>query len=233
MFYGTETGDRLVNEDNYPSSIVSYLKQEKSILEEQLAKNDLLIEVGCMEARNLDVAIKNGKKYIGIDIIKSYIDIASEIAKKRGLEDTCEFLCIDAEKLDNILGQSKLLKKAKSPLFFFPFNSFGNMENYENVIKSMKKIKNADFIIFSYNTDSKSNEERFKYYENCNYDNLEMINSPEGIRFVADNGLSSIAYNKAFLDKKLKSLGLNVDSSRFGDIGMVYFINTREKEQEL
>lgn len=233
MFYGTETGNRLVDEGNYPSSIVDYLKQERELLESKLPQHDLLIEVGCMEARNLEIAVKSRKKYIGIDIVKSYIDIASEIAQKRGLQDICEFLCIDAEQLDSILEKSKLLKNAKSPLFFFPFNSFGNMENFENVIKSMRRIENSDFMIFSYNTDKKSNEERYKYYQNCSYDNLTMLNGQEGVRFVADNGLNSIAYNQDFLIRKIKDLGLNIDTKRFGDIGIVYLINTREREKEL
>ena len=145
MFYGTETGNRLVDENNYSKYITEYLKLEKSILEKEILKHDTIIEVGCMEARNLDLAINNKKKYIGIDIVPEYINIANELIQKRNLQENCEFLCINAEQLNNIKEQSNILKFSKSPLFFFPFNSFGNMDKYENVIYSMKKIKNSDF----------------------------------------------------------------------------------------
>ena len=232
MFYGTEIGNRLVNEDNYPDSIINYLEQENRMLQSHMKGHDILIEVGCMEARNMETAIKNGKKYIGIDIVPEYINIASEIAQKRNLQDMCEFLCIDAEKLDDILKKSSLIKKSQSPLFFFPFNSFGNMSDYESVLESVSRIKNADFLIYSYKTDELSTQERTKYYKNCNYDNLKIFQQKEGIRFVSDNGLSSIAYNEDFLSKAIKQLGLNLKVNPFGKIGIEYSIDTYEREIE-
>lgn len=232
MFYGTDNGNRLVDETNYPQSIKNYLEKEREILEQKVKKYDVIIEVGCMEARNMDVAIRNRKKYIGIDIVPEYIDIANEIAKQRNLQERCEFLCVDAEKLDDILKTSDLLRKSKAPLFFFPFNSFGNMNNFDNVIKSISNIKNADFILFTYQTDDKSTAERFKYYDNCNYKNLEVNHEENGVRFIADDGLNSMAYNPKFLEDCIKKSGLNLETKTFSDIGIAYFINTRERELE-
>lgn len=231
MFYGADDGNRLVDENNYPDSIKKFLENEKSILINNLSQHDIIIEVGCMEARNMEHAINNKKKYIGIDIVPEYIEAANRIVRKRELTSTCEFLCIDAEKLDKILEASNLLKRCKNPLFFFPFNSFGNMNNFANVIKSISKIKNADFIIFTYQTDEKSTNERFRYYNNCNYDNLKVQYEENGVRFVADNGLNSMAYNEAFLQDYIKKCGINFRIKKFADIGIAYFISTRERER--
>lgn len=232
MFYGTDNGNRLVDENNYPQSIKDYLEKERAILNKKVKKHDVIVEVGCMEARNMEVAIKNGKKYIGIDIVPEYIDIASGIVKQRNLQETCEFLCIDAERLDDILKKSNLLEKSKAPLFFFPFNSFGNMINFDKVIKSISNIKNADFILFTYLTDKKATEERFKYYNNCNYSNLRICNEKEGVRFTADDGLNSMAYDQKFLKDCIKKNGLNLEIAPFSNIGIAYFINTKERELE-
>ena len=131
-----------------------------------------------------------------------------------------------------ILSVNCLIKKSQSPLFFFPFNSFGNMSDYESVLESVSRIKNADFLIYSYKTDELSTQERTKYYKNCNYDNLKIFQQKEGIRFVSDNGLSSIAYNEDFLSKAIKQLGLNLKVNPFGKIGIEYSIDTYEREIE-
>ena len=232
MFYGTDDGNKLVDEENYPLSIKNYLAKEKQILIQNIKKHDVIIEVGCMEARNMETAIRNGKKYIGIDIVPEYISIAKEISKKRNLQDTCEFLRIDAEKLDDILEKSNLLRKSQAPLFFFPFNSFGNMNDFGNVIKSIGNIKNADFILFTYQTDDKSTNERFEYYNNCHYDNLRVNHEKNGVRFTANNGLNSMAYNEKFLQEFIKKSELDLETKTFADIGIAYFISTRERELE-
>ena len=232
MFYGADDGNRLVDEKNYPDSIKNFLENEKNILINNINEHDIIIEVGCMEARNMEHAIKNNKKYIGIDIVPEYIEIANRLIKQRELTSSCEFLCIDAEKLDKILEESELLKSSEKPLFFFPFNSFGNMNNFDSVIRSISNIKNSDFILFTYQTDEKSTNERFKYYNNCNYDNLRVIKEENGVRFIADNGLNSMAYNEKFLQDFIKKYGLELKMKNFADIGIAYFISTRERELE-
>ena len=233
MFYGTDDGNRLVDESNYPESIKKYLEQEKNILIEAIKNHDLIIEVGCIEPRNMERATNNNKRYIGIDIVEEYIKVANKLVKDRRLGDICEFLCIDAERLDDVLKKSKLIQSCSKPLFFFPFNSFGNMNDYNNVLDSIGRIKNADFLLFTYNTDKKSTEERYNYYNNCNYDNLYLQIEENGIRYIADNGLNSMAYNENFIVNSIKRKGLSIETKHFADIGIVYSINTREKELEL
>lgn len=224
MFYGSEDGDKLIDKRNYPLSIKNYLEEEKQILNNCIKNYDVLIEVGCMVARNIQIAILNKIKYIGIDIISDYINLANQIVKRRDLTSTCEVLCINAEKLDDILQKSKLIKKCYNPLFFFPFNSFGNINDHICTLKSIKKIRNASFIIFTYKTDENATDERLKYYSKCNYRNLTVKHENIGIRFIADNGLDSIAYNEKYLENIIKNIDLQVETKEFSKIGIAYFI---------
>lgn len=224
MFYGSEDGNRLINENNYPLSIKNYLETEKQILNKCIKDYDVFIEVGCMVARNIQLAILNEKKYIGIDIIPEYIKSANQIVRKRNLLNMCEILCINAEKLEDILQKSELIKKCYNPLFCFPFNSFGNINDHICTLKSIKKIKNATFIIFSYKTDKDTTHERLKYYGNCNYDNLTVKKEKIGIRCVADNGLNSIAYNKDYLVNCIGNMNMQVEIKEFSEIGVAFFI---------
>ncbi len=224
MFYGFEEGNRLIDEKNYPLSIKNYLKEENRILTDYIKNFDIIIEVGCMVARNIEVAILNKKKYIGIDIIPEYITLANQMVKKFNLSESCELLCINAEKLDYILQKSELIKKCHTPLFFFPFNSFGNINDHISALKSIKKIKGATFIIFSYKTDENTTKERIKYYGNCNYDNLTTIQETLGVRCVADNGLNSMAYKIEYLVNYVKNIDMHIDLQEFSDIGIAFFI---------
>lgn len=107
------------------------------------------------------------------------------------------------------------------------------MNDYNKVIDSIGKIKNAEFLLFSYDTDDKSTEERYNYYNNCNYNNLTLKIEENGVRFLVNNGLNSMVYNKEFLIHTIKNKGLSLDTKKFADIGVVYSIDTREKELEL
>lgn len=224
MFYGSESGNRLIDENNYPLSIKKYLETEKQILNKYIKDYDIIIEVGCMVARNIQIAVLNKKKYIGVDIVPEYIKLANEVIKKRNLSDTCELLCINAEALDDILHKSKLIKNCYNPLFFFPFNSFGNIDNQVCTLKSLKKIKGATFIIFSYKTDVDTTNERLKYYGNCNYDNLIVRKEDIGIRCVATNGLNSMAYNEDYLVNCIENMDMQIETREFSEIGMAFFI---------
>jgi len=227
MFYGGSLGNRLVNSCNYPNDIKEFLKEEESILIDSMKGCDIVIEVGCMEVRNLQCVVNNGKKYIGVDIIPSYIETSNKIIQEEGLSSICECICIDAENLDIIFEKSNLIKDSKNPMFFFPFNSFGNMSNIDNVIKSMSKIKKALFVLFTYQINDYSNSVRFNYYHNCNYEHLNIVYESNGVRFTSDDGLNSMAYDENFLGDLIKKNGLNFKVIKFSNIGTAYFIKNK------
>lgn len=225
-FYGTDEGNKLINEDNYPKSIIDYLYKEREFLIEVLKEFEVLVEVGCMEGRNMDLSQELNKYYVGIDIVDSYIQSLDKKIKSKEIYDFCEAYCLDANKLKEIKNLSEFIKKYKS-LFYFPFNSFGNMDNPQNVISNMVHLDNSRSLIFSYDTDDYSTNERKKYYENCSFDNLRIEKSQEGVRFLSDNGLNTIAYDKNYLCDIINKKNLEVSVNKFCPIGLVYSIKRR------
>ena len=182
-----------------------------------------------MEARNLDVAINNKKGYIGIDIVPSYIEKSKKIIKEINPSIMCDAYCLDAEKMKELKKMFIRYKEYKS-LIYFPFNSFGNMNNPYNVINNFIHLEESDFIIFSYGTDEKSTDERMKYYENCNYKNLKYSSSNKGVRFYSDDGLNTIAYSKDYIEQMIKETSkLKVKTRKFEKIGVYYYINSKEE----
>ena len=223
-FYGSELGDRLITDENYPDSINEFLVEEKVLLLSLMSNHDIAIEVGCMEGRHCETVLDSGVHYIGVDISEEYIRKAKEKTIKSNGKH--ELLCIDAEKLDDISHISSLFSKCQRPLFFFPFNSIGNMENVEKVLLRVSKIRNATFLIFTYPVDTETTKIRFEYYNNCSYTNLRKIVADNEVRFVSADGLNSTAYNPRYISELCKKLPVSETHYNFCPMGIVYIIKT-------
>lgn len=223
-FYNSGLGNKLIDYNNYPLSIKKYLAEENRILQEYLIDNEILVEVGCMVARNLQLALNLNKKYVGIDIAENYIDAANNFILENKLMYLCEVHNIDAETLLELNNYSKMLTTGK-PLFYFPFNSFGNMKNHNNVLRNFKHFENANFLIFSYLTTENATAEREAYYVNCNYSNLKKIQSEQGITFKADEGLCTMAFHLGYMYKIANEENLKISHKIFSDIGIVYLLS--------
>lgn len=77
--------------------VKQFLEAEIDFVLKQIRKNDLVLDLGCGYGR---VAIRlagKAKKVIGIDISEDNIQSAKEYC---GVNDKCEFLLMDAKKLD-------------------------------------------------------------------------------------------------------------------------------------
>jgi len=225
-FYGSELGGRLIAEENYPDSIRDFLEKEYLFLFEAIAEHDLIVEVGCMEGRYCKAILERNINYVGIDLSQEYISRANALFAERMQICQYEFLCLDAEHLDVIARESRLFDKANAPLVFFPFNSFGNMRNIKNVLASISRINGATFYIFTYDVDTAASNERKTYYSNCNYSDLQLVQSDCSVRFVSPDGLDCAAYTPAFIADLCRSLSLNIEFHRFSQIGIVYQITT-------
>lgn len=222
-FYSSGLGDNLIKKSFYPKEIVSFLDKEKEIVKDELRNFDLLFEVGCMEGRYLDVALSENKKYYGIDVVERYVEMGQEILSKKELPANDFTIKIaDAASLDEIFIKNNLSKA----LIVFPFNSFGNMVNMKDVIKSLATAKRS-FLIFTYATDEFSNNARLDYYKNCGYKDIECEEDAKGIRFFSDQGLNTIAYKENYIKTEFNNLGVSIVRVNFANIGLVYkgFLN--------
>lgn len=221
-FYGSGLGDRLIDESLFPSEIKEFLRGEDLLLEQCISSFDSLIEVGCMRGRYLQWAIDRVRNYFGIDIVSSYIEMGRE--RLGGIctgSLKCDFVLGDAEDIDILLDWKALGADPQKVLLFFPFNSFGNMQDFLPVIRSIKK-SGARFFISTYSTIPGATLCRQRYYEACSYLELEKVEDNRGVTFISRDGLRTIAYHPDFLVEAFKKEGMLVDVISFADIGIAY-----------
>lgn len=224
-FYGSGRGDKLLFEQNYPKEIVDYLDKEKEVLLNISKDYKVIIEVGCMSGRGIDCILANKLKYIGVDIVNRYIEKGKELAIKKGLDrNSYEYFCIPAENLQALLKESLILKDVDKTqvLIYFPFNCFGNFNNVSLCINALKSIQ-YDFIIFTYQNSETALNSRYKYYKNCKYENIKIEHETNGIRFVSEDGLNTIAYSKEWLSNNIMFKEKEFEVIDFGSIGLAFY----------
>ncbi len=216
-FYASGGGDLLIDSSNYPPDIVDYLEGESKLLSEMQDQFDRLAEVGCMEGRHIAWCLKHRKKYLGLDIVSRYIASGRTMLLSNGLKPPdYRMEEVSAERLHSLGG---ILSERL--LFFFPFNSFGNMENQLAVLDSIRKTKKS-FLICSYRTTDDINTVRRAYYNNCGYSDIQETMSDEGIRFASTDGLDTMAYHPEYLRKQCEKMGMKLRVIDFSKIGIAY-----------
>ena len=221
-FYSKGKGDRLIDPLFYPKNIELFLEDEKRLLEQLTGSFDLLIEVGCMHGRYLEWAAKNGKSYVGIDVVKRYIDAGRRNVNRLGLSrNQYRFVLGGAENIATIIKPSDLGFESERCLAFFPFNSFGNMPMLEDVMKSLVS-SGLPFFISSYKISERATACRLEYYRNCGYREIKTLKNKRGVRFISPEGLDTVAYNPAFLKEVFVTNGAVASPTPFSQIGMAY-----------
>jgi hypothetical protein len=218
-FYASGLGDRLIDSETFPPVIIGFLQGEEAVLRGVAQDVDTLIEVGCMEGRWLEWAVGAGKCYVGIDVVSRYVqECLSKIARMN----------LDPGRCQCVLGSAAHLETLRScwglsvyPLAFFPFNSFGNMEDPCAVIESLRK-SGTPFLISSYDTSAHATACRLEYYANCQYSDLQCIEDDCGVLFHSPDGLHSFAYHEDFLLGEFRKRCLEVEVIPFADIGRIY-----------
>lgn len=218
--YETGKGDELVNSQNYDDSILKYLEEEQSLLLKMVDQFNLLIEAGCMTGRYLNQVVRLNKKYIGIDPVTRYIDMAI-LENKHRISEKLKFINDDISNINSIL-EKEHLPNSDNVLLFFPFNSFGNIKNIDNTFNSILKSK-IRFIIFTYKTDDNSNKVREQYYLKCGFTQLIFEVNISGVRITSKEGLDTTAYSENWVKEKLESNKQVFSKTEFGKIGVAYF----------
>lgn len=221
-FYGGGLGDRLVSPEVYPPLIQRFLADEEAALERACRGMDLLVEVGCMDGRSMDWAVERGLAYLGIDVVERYIAEARERALRRGLsESRCRFLVGASERLPELVDPASFGARPEATLLFFPFNSFGNMDDAAEVLKGVLGT-GLPFLISSYPVTPEANACRESYYRNCRYRDLSMVRDDRGVIFLSPDGLRTFAYDETYLLGLCRELGLPSAAVSFSAIGIAY-----------
>jgi hypothetical protein len=198
-FYSSGQGDRLVDPSRYPNEITNYLTAEEDLLTSLASQFETLVEVGCMDGRYLDWAVRQQKSYLGIDIVERYVKNGQNRILSYGLSsDRYQIKIGDAAAIHKLPCKEGLLQNTAKVLAVFPFNSFGNMSEPIAVLSSLAKAR-YPFLICSYLTSDVANHARSQYYRNCGYEQIECFSDHVGVRFVSSDGLDTAGYIVNFL----------------------------------
>jgi hypothetical protein len=215
-FYTAGAGDRLIDTSLLSARVRDFLDGELQVLTRLAARFDVLVEVGSMSGLHLGWAADHDKGYLGLDIVERYI----EAGRRR-----VTALSLAAQRYRFTLMGAERLAEAERPaglaLAFFPFNSFGNMDNPIAVLDAVVR-SGTEFLISSYGTDARSNEIRLEYYNACGFTDLDMREDSQGVRFSTSDGLNTVAYHEDYLLDRMIERGLDGSAVRFAEFGRLY-----------
>jgi len=217
-----ERVDKLINPSYYPVEIQNFLEAETEMLNVLQPCFNILIEVGCMHGRFLDWAVTHSKRYLGIDVVRRYIEQGQQKIAQHNLP-TSHYQCRlgDAQYLPEIVSDTLKNEKLNHCLAFFPFNSFGNIPAIAPVLRALKN-GNFSFFISTYQTTGDTTRIRKKYYQQCGYCGLDVKRTNKGVCFTSDEGLHTWAYHSDYIYSMARKLILPIIAIPFSDIGMAY-----------
>jgi len=213
-FYANNGGDEILNHQNYPAKLKRFLAQEQKLFTDfvKSTKSNLVIEVGCGELENVEVANANNVSYLGLDFSPQRISKVQDKLRKGQIKklpgQRVNVKCVNIIKLDS--GELELLP-ADQPVMIFPFNVIGNVAPISALFTNLRLL-NMSMLISIYKNDAASIAMRREYYESCEYKHIQMQNDPNGtgVVFRSDEGLYTVAYDQSYLVKLLSAIGFNV-----------------------
>lgn len=219
-FYTNNGGDEILNVHNYPSTLQTFLTQEaaavNSFLGKHKSKYTTFVEVGCGHMVNLPLASNHQLNYLGLDFSPVAIRSAQADIQRNGEKYTnVRVECFNILNLHRI---KELLQQDEVPIFFLPFNLFGNIAPVILFITRLRE-QNFDVVISIYKTDAKTNTMRRTYYENCGYKAINLFQDVTGNTFYSEEGLYTVAYDPEYLVKLFKQVGFQVTLTNAGNYG--------------
>lgn len=220
QFYDCGSGEELIRNCNYSSEIIEYLKEEKKVISVILKQKPYegMLEVGCMNGRNLDIACDLDISYIGIDLVKRFILQTNQKIKSMSIPAIARQCDVKSlYKISNLLSP-KILS-------VFPFNSFGNIDEPVKALKAVC-LQNLDSLILTYKTDKLSTDFREEYLINSGMRGLKMKKTGKGVLFTSIDDLCSYAYSEKFIRQIGTNAGYNkIQMIDFSRIGRAYYLS--------
>ncbi|HEX2211179.1 MAG TPA: class I SAM-dependent methyltransferase [Longimicrobium sp.] len=220
-FFEEGAGDRLMDPACHPPAITEFLAAEQQMLSDVADCVDVLVEVGCMDGRNLGWAVAHGKRYLGVDLVQRHIATARRAAEERGLCDDVRFVAGDARRIDTVVEPALRDLAGARALLFFPFNSFGTMPGPSRALRSIH-ASGLPFFISSYQPTALATACRASYYQRCGYRALAVSEDARGVWFTSPEGLRSVAYDPRYLLGLCTASGLSAAPVSWAKINQAY-----------
>lgn len=222
VFYASQKGKEILNENNFPPTIQHFLASERTAIQKILTKMqlsyDALLELGCGNARNIDLALAAKLMYYGIDFIESEITLASIKIKEKNAQGKAK--CLSIMDLNH---QTTPIPPDTRTICLYPFNLFGNIFDPLKVIQISHELK-YDLLVSTYREDT-SITPIIDYYQACGLSNIKTNLVNNGVLFSSDQGFNSIIYKKNYLEQIAKKLHFDMKTFDFGTLGRLYYIH--------
>lgn len=224
-FYSCSDGHEILNSKNFPPDIIDFLQVEREMIHNILAESNYhaLLEIGCGDARNINLASMLKLKYFGIDFIEKEIHLAKQKIEKNNFIG--EVKCLSVLDLNHA---TTPVPKTMRTIALFPFNVFGNIFEPIQTLKVMKKL-NYDIILSTYRNDVSTNA-ILQYYAACGLSDIETINLAHGIMFFSKKGFKSIIYSSEYIIHISQEIGLTTDCFEFSKLGKLYYLTNSSRK---
>lgn len=219
-FYQNGYGDRFTDPLLFNEEVAAFLQAEEQILNTVSYRLRGIIEVGCMHGRYMEWAVRQRKRYFGIDVVERYISRGWKSLRNRGLPAAdYHFLLGSVEQMPRVLNDPHVSAHPEQYLVLFPFNSFGNMDYPEAAVRAMETLK-LHVIISTYQTTDYATNARAEYYARCGYQDLRIVRDACKVGVTSAEGLRSYAFNPAYLIQQFRQYGIPMLLMPFANIGM-------------
>jgi hypothetical protein len=220
-FYSSLSGNEILNNENFPPDIVDYLEGEYAAFHQLLTHRhlefDALLEIGCGNARNIELARSFALQYFGIDFIEQVVKTASRKLKNNKWMGKIECLSV----LDLHQSTTPISNNLRT-LCLFPFNVFGNILDPLRVLKIMRDLKYA-MLISTYRHVA-NQDAIMQYYTACGLTHIEVKAQKYGTLISSREGFHSTIYQTEYIQHLSNQCGFKIEITNFNKLGTLYYI---------
>jgi hypothetical protein len=217
-FY-TEAGeaDAIMRAANFPNELLCFLQQETLAVSEALrqCECDSLVELGCYDGRLLQVARMAQVSYVGVDLSSAAVAALRDKIAREGLEGQARAIVGDVTTPGAWLHEISGL----TPLFVFPFNLLGNLNEPSAVVSELRG-ENRFGVVSVFNSEDSTTMMRNEYYAACGIGLLSREAAPYGgVRFRGDRGFVSQSFSQSEVINLLADCGVRVLATQQNRLG--------------
>lgn len=223
-------GFKIMNEENYPESIKTFLSDELCYIIKILSEGKyyVLLEIGSANSIKALTIVQKNYKYYGIDVNSRFVQEATQNFVENNISDKAKVKLMSFFELNSSFEAFNINEKV---LIVLPFNLFGNLGNPKKIFEKLF-ILCQDFIISYYKINRTSYLAREEYYKNCEYKDLNYTKDYSQAKFTSSEGFCSITYNPEYIERIIHELvhelklpfKIDIEHNSFNLIGLATYV---------
>jgi len=218
--FSDPSADRLMDPANHPDDVALFMRHEREALGALAPRIDRLVEVGCMDGRYLELAVRHGARYVGVDLVTRHVEAARLRARGLGLDEPAVvFRQGDAQRLGPTLS-GLAGRPGGRDLVVLPFGLFGALPDVDEAAAGLAEL-GWPFFLSLYRPTERMTAARRQYYVRCGYDGIRVVRDHRGVWLTTAAGLRVAAYDTAFLRDLWLRHGLAVEAIELSPLNLL------------